>query len=197
MTAGTTLLICCAVLLLASVANCSTMTINALNTTVSTQTDYQFLIENTDSTDIFTGAVIVISFPADYATILTSGSYSCSQTSWFQSVTLSCTLTGLVMTITGGFPVDRPALGQVDEYNFVIYNIINPPYATYTDIFNGEFSSATGVQLMTMQSNGGNGILLTQGTMSSFGCNASMQPHSITNDCDQQSNSHGYRNTSP
>ena len=70
------------------------------------------------------------------------------------------------MTVTGGFPVDRLALDQIDNYTFVIYNITNPPYATYTDVFNGEFDSATGVQLITMQSNGGSGILLQAGTMS-------------------------------
>lgn len=124
-------------LLLLRIASCSAMTVTAVNPTVSTVTDYEFSILNTDMLDVPLGSVIVISFPADYVSLLTGGLYNCSYSSWFQSVTLSCSISGLVMTVSGGFPVDRLAIGQLDNYTFVVYNITNPPYAIYTDVFNG------------------------------------------------------------
>jgi len=155
-------------MLLISRASCQTMTVTATSSVVSTVTDYQFSIQNTDSVDIPAGSVLVISFPVDYVSLLNNGAYNCTYTSWFQSVTLSCSISGLVLTVSGGFPVDRPSLGQVDNYTFVVYNITNPPYATYTDVFNGEFDDSNGNQLMTMQSNGGSGILLQAGTLSTY-----------------------------
>lgn len=171
------------------------MTVTATDTTVSTLTDYEFSIENTDGVDITAGSVIVISFPTDYLGLLTNGAYNCSYTAWFQPVTLSCSFNGVTLTVADGFPVDRLAFGQIDLYNFVVYNITNPPYAVYTDVFNGEFDSASGTQLTTMQSNGGSGILLTAGALSIRCLNDSVRPDSVANDRWQQGHFDDYYRT--
>lgn len=141
------------------------MNISLSISTVSSVSDYTFAIEKADYADLPASSTLAVTFPSQYITVLTAGSYTCEVISWpISGVTLSCSITGLILTVSNGFPVMHLDNG-VEVYSFLLKAVNNPQYARYTDVFDGQFYS-NGATVFTMQSNSGSGVLITQGIMS-------------------------------
>jgi hypothetical protein len=154
------------------------MNVTVSNSTINTLSSYTFSISKSDYADLPASATVLIIFPSQYQ--LTSGSYTCTVLSWpISSVSLACSVSGLVLTVSGGFPVEHPDNG-VETYSFRVDQVKNPQYAQYTDVFEAVFVGA-GLDIFTAQSNSGSGILITQGVMSKhlFSIQPAACPHRL------------------
>ena len=81
------------------------LSVTADSTTVNTVTPYTFSFMILNDYTIPSGSKLVITFPSDYTSLVPSGSSTCSANSWpVSGASISCSFTGLVLTVSGGFP---------------------------------------------------------------------------------------------
>lgn len=145
-------------------AQLSNMNVILTSYTVSAVTDYTFSVDKADYIDLPASTTIQITFPSQYASVLASGTHACIVVDWpITSVTLTCTVSGLTLTVAGGFPTNHADNG-LETYSFMVRSLTNPTYSQYTDVFDGEFLSSS-TSLFTFQSNSGSGVLITEGLM--------------------------------
>lgn len=102
----------------------------------------------TGNINIPAGSSLVVNMPTDYTGLLATGSYACQVTTWPTTFpTPICNINGIVITITNLFPTLLSASSPV--LIIIVNNIINPPFATTTDVFTGLIQSS-GVTIYTL-----------------------------------------------
>lgn len=86
----------------------------------STRSNYTFQILQEDDVNLTSNTAMQIVFPTDYQGVLTNGNYDCYVASWIDSIaipSITCSLSGLTMSISGGF-VDLAGTVLVSAYTF-------------------------------------------------------------------------------
>lgn len=90
----------------------------------STRSNYTFQIVQEDDVNLTSNTAVQIVFPTDYQGVIANGNYDCYVASWIDSVaipSITCSLSGLTMSISGGF-VDLAGTVLVSAYTF--YEIV-------------------------------------------------------------------------
>lgn len=90
----------------------------------STRSNYTFQIIQEDGVNLTSNTAIQIVFPTDYQGVLANGNYVCYVASWIDSIaipSITCVLSGLTLTISGGF-ADLVGTVLVSAYTF--YEIV-------------------------------------------------------------------------
>lgn len=135
--------------------------ISTTTSMASTRSNYTFQIVQQDDVSLTTNTGVQIIFPTDFQGVLANGNYVCYVASWIDSIaipTVTCTLSGLTMTITGGF-VDIIGTVVVPAYTFyeiIVNQLTNPMYAVTTGAFTGLFKNTnTNSAIFNFQTNFG------------------------------------------
>lgn len=143
--------------------------------TVNMISNYTFTItkSTSDVGDIIQNSIITIYFPSPYNLAFPSGNYTCLIQTWAVQLTvdsLNCTITGLKLSVTGGFPNDYIDVSstQIDIFSFTIINLTNPNYSTITDIFYGFFMNPNGTPQLNFQTLNQMGVSITTGSLCKF-----------------------------
>lgn len=134
----------------------------------SETTDYTFeLYQDLDYT-VPAGSAIIITFPAEFQPVVVDGPYVCLVSAWIDSTaipSISCALSGLTITISGGFPTTVTALANT-YYSIIVEGLHNPLYSGTTAAFTGMFQDSSSNVIFSFESNFGfEGVVISEGIL--------------------------------
>lgn len=78
--------------------------INISNNQAAAITSYTFILFQDISITIPSNSIINIEFPIEYQDVVEDGTHACTPSGWADNPTLVCAMTGLTLSISGGFP---------------------------------------------------------------------------------------------
>ncbi len=89
---------------------------------------YTFNVFQFQAATIPSGSELSLTFPSDYAGLLTDGAYTCSVNTWPTTApVITCNMASLVLTTSGAFPSDY-TVTSFAIYEIVVNGITNPIY---------------------------------------------------------------------